>query len=57
MNIFFHRIYTPFHEETDDSGTKVWQSFANAFILLGVIAVMTVVLLLLYKYRCYKVGI
>ncbi|XP_036363325.1 presenilin-1 isoform X3 [Octopus sinensis] len=48
-------IYTPFHEETDDSGTKVWQSFANAFILLGVIAVMTVVLLLLYKYRCYKV--
>ncbi|GAB1601482.1 presenilin-1-like isoform X2 [Argonauta hians] len=48
-------IYTPFHEQTEDSGTKVWQSLANAFILLGIIAVMTVVLLLLYKYRCYKV--
>lgn len=48
-------IYTPFHEQTEDSGTKVWQSFANAFILLGIIAVMTVFLLLLYKYRCYRI--
>lgn len=48
-------IYTPFHEQTEDSGTKAWQSFANAFILLGIIAVMTVFLLLLYKYRCYKI--
>ncbi|XP_048259709.1 presenilin-2-like [Haliotis rufescens] len=48
-------IYTPFHDKTDDTGTKLWQSFANAFILLGVIVALTVVLLLLYKYRCYKV--
>lgn len=51
-------IYTPFHDadkpETD-TGTKVWQSVANALILLGVVVVMTIVLLLLYKYRCYKV--
>ncbi|XP_064602014.1 presenilin-2-like isoform X2 [Liolophura sinensis] len=47
-------IYTPFHEETNDKGTKAWQSFANAFILLGVIAVMTIFLLILYKYKCYK---
>lgn len=51
-------IYTPFHDadkpETD-TGTKIWQSFANAFILLGVVIVMTIILLLLYKYRCYKV--
>ncbi|KAI0231725.1 Presenilin-1 [Lamellibrachia satsuma] len=48
-------FYTPFHEETTDTGTKAWQSVANALILLGVIVVMTVVLILLYKYRCYKV--
>ncbi|XP_050405360.1 presenilin-1 [Patella vulgata] len=48
-------IYTPFHDQTDNTGTKLWQSFANAFILLGVICVLTIVLLLLYKFRCYKV--
>lgn len=51
-------IYTPFHDADKpdaDTGTKVWQSVANALILLGVVVVMTVVLLLLYKYRCYKV--
>ncbi|CAH1791166.1 unnamed protein product, partial [Owenia fusiformis] len=47
-------IYTPFHEETTDTGTKVWQSIANAMILLGAIVVMTIFLILLYKYRCYK---
>lgn len=46
-------IYTPFHEEGDDS-SKVWQSIANALILLGAIVVMTIFLILLYKYRCYK---
>lgn len=52
------RVYTPFHDgdKADaDTGTKVWQSVANALILLGVICVMTIVLLLLYKFRCYKV--
>ncbi|CAG5117497.1 unnamed protein product [Candidula unifasciata] len=48
-------IYTPFHDVTDDTGTKLWQSMANAVILLCVIVVMTVVLLLLYKYKCYRV--
>ncbi|KAL8611131.1 hypothetical protein ACOMHN_064421 [Nucella lapillus] len=48
-------VYTPFHEKTTDTGTKLWQSFANAAILLGVIVTMTIVLLLLYKYKCYKV--
>ncbi|KAL5009123.1 hypothetical protein ScPMuIL_014704 [Solemya velum] len=50
-------LYTPFHDEDKpdtDTGTKVWQSLANSLILLGVIIVMSILLLLLYKYRCYK---
>lgn len=46
-------IYTPFHENTDNVGTLAWQSLANVSILLCVIAVLTVVLVLAYKYRCY----
>jgi len=47
-------VYTPFHEQTDDAGTLVWQALANAGIMLGVIAVMTGLLVLAYKYRCTK---
>ena len=47
-------VYTPFHEQTDDTGTLVWQSLANAGIMLAVIAVMTALLVLAYKYRCTK---
>eukprot|EP00092_Neocalanus_flemingeri_P018337 GFUD01019846.1.p1 GENE.GFUD01019846.1~~GFUD01019846.1.p1 ORF type:complete len:464 (-),score=141.26 GFUD01019846.1:1306-2697(-) len=47
-------VYTPFHEETDDAGTLAWQALANAGIMLGVIAVMTGLLVLAYKYRCTK---
>ena len=48
-------LYTPFHDQNVDTGTKVWQSFANALILMSVIVVMTVLLIFLYKHRCYKV--
>merc|ERR1719391_233673 len=47
-------VYTPFHEETDDVGTLAWQSLANVSILLCVIAVLTVFLVLAYKYKCTK---
>jgi len=47
-------VYTPFHEETTDTGTLAWQALANAGIMLGVIAVMTALLVLAYKYRCTK---
>ncbi|XP_052275915.1 presenilin-1-like isoform X2 [Dreissena polymorpha] len=51
-------VYTPFHSADkpgSDTGTKVWESLANAMILLGVVIGMTIILLVLYKYRCYKV--
>lgn len=48
-------IYTPFTDDTVDTPTKVWQSFANAFILMGVIVCMTILLIVLYKFRWYKV--
>ncbi|XP_063985212.1 presenilin-1 isoform X2 [Diachasmimorpha longicaudata] len=48
-------VYTPFHDDTDDTSTKVWQALANSLILLCVIVCMTVVLIILYKYRFYKV--
>ena len=35
------------------SGTKLWQAAANAGILLSVVAVMTVLLIAAYKYKCY----
>ena len=38
--------YTPFHETSDNAGTIAWNAIANAGILLGVIAVMTVLLIL-----------
>ncbi|XP_070180649.1 presenilin-1-like [Littorina saxatilis] len=47
-------VYTPFHEKTEDTGTKLWQSFANAAIILCIVITMTTLLVLLYKYECYK---
>jgi len=44
-------VYTPFHTENAGTATVVWQSVANSLIMLGVIVVMTVFLVLLYKYR------
>ncbi|XP_055337477.1 presenilin-1-like isoform X2 [Paramacrobiotus metropolitanus] len=47
--------YTPFHEQDASYTSKSWNALANAAIMLGVIIVMTIVLILLYKYRFYKV--
>ncbi|XP_049877791.1 presenilin-1 [Pectinophora gossypiella] len=47
--------YTPFHEESPSAVTKVWNALANSMILLSVIALMTVLLIVLYKKRCYKI--
>ncbi|XP_056639538.1 presenilin-1 [Diorhabda sublineata] len=48
-------VYTPFHEESSEISTKAWNAAANAMILMAVIVLMTVLLIVLYKYRCYKI--
>ncbi|XP_043255696.1 presenilin-1 [Colletes gigas] len=48
-------VYTPFHEDSPDTGTKAWQAVANSLILMSVIVVMTMILIVLYKYKFYKV--
>lgn len=55
MRVIIFRVYTPFHEDTTDTSTKVWQAFANSLILMSVIVFMTVILILLYKYRFYRI--
>ncbi|XP_031567953.1 presenilin-1-like [Actinia tenebrosa] len=47
-------VYTPFHEEKGISNArKAGEAIANAFIVIGVVLVLTIILVVLYKFRCY----
>ena len=50
------RRYSPYHETDDESGGERFAgALLNVVIIIGIIVVMTVFLVVLYKYRCYKV--
>ena len=55
ISLISHRIYTPFTEQTNEPLSLLWQSILNAVIFIVVVAVMTCLLLCLFKYKCYKV--
>ncbi|XP_011188254.1 presenilin homolog isoform X2 [Zeugodacus cucurbitae] len=48
-------LYTPFHELSHDPGVKLWNALANSLILMTVVVLMTILLIVLYKKRCYKI--
>jgi len=48
-------VYTPFNEDSQSNSTKLWMSIVNALIFITVVIVMTIVLIILYKFKFYRV--
>ncbi|CAF0791334.1 unnamed protein product [Adineta steineri] len=47
--------YTPFTEDKPTNTQKILFSLANTFIFMGFVITATVILILLYKFKCYKI--
>ncbi|KAH8408040.1 hypothetical protein KR009_006499, partial [Drosophila setifemur] len=48
-------LYTPFHELSPEPSVKLWNALANSLILMSVVVIMTILLIVLYKKRCYRI--
>ena len=51
----FYSSYTPFTEDKPTNTQRILFSLANTFIFMGFVITATVILILLYKFKCYKV--
>ena len=52
------RLYLPLHEnEAKGGGQTFLFALVNALVFVALILVMTVLLVCLFKYRCYKVSL
>ncbi|CAF3618343.1 unnamed protein product [Rotaria socialis] len=47
--------YTPFTEDKQTNTQRILFSLANTFIFMGFVITATVILILLYKFKCYKI--
>jgi len=48
--------YTPMHEDSDSSAAEnLGKAFINVAIVIAIVVCMTMFLVMLYKYRCYRV--
>ncbi|CAF4900996.1 unnamed protein product, partial [Rotaria sp. Silwood2] len=46
--------YTPFTEDKSTNTQRILFSLANTFIFMGFVITATIILILLYKFKCYK---
>ncbi|VUZ45584.1 unnamed protein product [Hymenolepis diminuta] len=53
-NADVHLIYAPFNTPNADIGTQTWQTLVNVAIILTFVVVTTFILVLLFKFECYK---
>ncbi|CAF0737294.1 unnamed protein product [Rotaria sp. Silwood1] len=47
--------YTPFTEDKPTNTQRILFSLANTFIFMGFVITATVILIVLYKFKCYKI--
>lgn len=50
-----YRVYIPYKEDSGSSSSNFGKALVNALAFLSIVVVMTVVLVVMYKYRWYKV--
>ena len=50
------RLYLPYSENSSSGGINFLFGVVNAIVFVALVLVMTIVLVLLFKYRCDKVS-